>query len=186
MNAAPPRLLEKLIGCLIPPARREHVVGDLHERYENTWLYLRDAASAVPMVILSRIRRTADPQLLLMEAFGLYIAFVGAAWWIDRGSFLFEPYGLLRLAIPAAIGLLAFVLVDAYAQPSKRSTLKPMLQTAAGLAFAFLSQMTLWLTGGEFAVPWNIMLYGGGASLILVSALRMFFAAPDIRPRGGA
>jgi len=186
MKSAPPRLLEKIIGWFIPPACREHVLGDLHERFESTWLYLRDAASAVPMVILSRIRRTADPQLLLMEAFALYIAFVGAAWWIDRGSFLFQPFGLLRLAIPAAIGLLAFVVADAYSQPSRRSVLKPMLQTAAGLAFAFLSQMILWSTGGAFALPWNIMLYGAGASLVVVSALRVFFAAPDIRPRGGA
>ncbi|HYL75278.1 MAG TPA: hypothetical protein VEU96_13790 [Bryobacteraceae bacterium] len=183
---APPRVAEAIIGWLIPPVCREHVLGDLHERYRSTSQYLHDAMRTVPLVILSRIRRITDPQLLLMEAFALYLSFVIAAWWLGPASFLYEDWGLLRLAIPTAVTLLALILVDAYANPARRFSLKPALQAAIGISFAFLSQSILWTTGGEFAVPWKIMMYGAGGSLILISALRVFFAAPEIRPRGGA
>ncbi|HEV2690038.1 MAG TPA: hypothetical protein VGV35_15875 [Bryobacteraceae bacterium] len=186
MQPGPPRAMERVVGFLIPPASREHVLGDLHERYESTWQYVHDVVRTVPLVILSRIRRTTDPELLLLEAFGLYLSFVSTAWWLGARSFLYQEWGLLRMAIPTAVALLVLMLADAYANPAKRSPLKPMLQASLGIGFAFLSQITLWTTGGDFAVPWNIMLYGGGGSLILVSALRMFFAAPEIGPRGGA
>ena len=116
-----------------------------------------------------------------MEAFVTYLSFYGAAWWLGPISFLFQEWGLLRLAIPTAVALLTLVLADAYADPKKRSLVKPMLQAAAGVGFAFLSQVTFWATGGNFAVPVNIMLYGGGGSLILVSALRMLFAPGEPR-----
>ena len=186
MPPAPHRFIETLIGLLIPPVSREHVLGDLHERYRSTGQYIHDAIRTVPFVILSRIRRTTDPQLLLMEAFALYLSFVTTAWWLGPPSFLYEQWGLLRLAIPTAVTLLTLTLVDAYVDPSRRSVLKPAIQAAVGIGFAFLSQATLWIAGGDFALPWKIMLYGAGGSLILISALRFFFAAPEIRPRGGA
>jgi hypothetical protein len=184
MKPTPPPAIEKLLGVLIPPASREHVLGDLHERYSGTGQYLYDALRTVPFVILSRIRRTRDPQLLLMEAFALYLSFVGAAWWLGAVTFLYEEWGLLRLAIPTIFALVALMLADAYATPPRRSVLTPMLQSAVGVAFAFLSPIAL--TGGAFAVPWKIMVYGGGASLMLLSGLRMVFTAPEIGPRGGA
>jgi hypothetical protein len=61
---------------------------------------------------------------------------------------------------------------------------KQMLQTALGIGFALLSQATFWATDPDFAVPLRIMLYGAGASLVLVSALRILFAPDDNRPRG--
>jgi len=183
---APPRLLETIIGLSIPPACREPVLGDLHERYRSTGQYLHEAMRTVPLVILSRIRRTTDPQLLLMEAFALYLSFVTPAWWLGPATFLYEDWGLLRLAVPTAVTLMALILVDAYANPARPSMVKPALQAAVGISFALLSQAILWITGGDFAVPWKIMLYGTGGGLILISALRVFFAAPEIRPRGGA
>jgi hypothetical protein len=118
-----------------------------------------------------------------MEAFALYLSFVGVAW-ISGQAFLYELWGLLRLAIPTAVALFALVLVDAYANPGKRSFVKGMLQTGLGIGCAFLSQATFWATDPEFAVPLRIMLYGAGTSLVLVSALRVFFAPGDNRPRG--
>jgi hypothetical protein len=186
MKPGPSRTAETLLGLLIPPACREEVLGDLHERYTGPLQYLADACSAVPAVIISRIRRTTDPQVLLLEAFALYLSFVGVAWLFSQGSFLYEPSGLLRLAIPAAVTLLTLVLLDAYADPSKRSPVKPLLQTAAAIGFAFLSQATFWAASPDLTVPLRIMLYAAGMSLVLVSALRVFFAPDENRPRGSS
>ncbi len=184
MKAAPSRVAEAVVGILIPPACREQVLGDLRERYTGPRRYFADACSAVPCVIVSRIRRTTDPRVLLLEAFALYLSFVGVARALGQTSFLYEPLGLLRLAIPTAVTLLALVLADAYADPARRSPARPMLQSALGIGFAFLSQATFWATNPEFAVPLRIMLYGAGMSLVLVSALRVFFAPGGSPPRG--
>jgi hypothetical protein len=184
MKAAPSKTAEAVLGILVPPACREQVLGDLHERYSSPLQYFADALSAVPCVIVSRIRRTTDPQVLLMEAFALYLSFVGVAWISGQSAFLYQPWGLLRLAIPTMVALLALVLSDAYADPAKRSPIKPMLQTAMCIGFTFLSQATFWAANPDLAVPIRIMLYGAGISLVLVSALRVFFPTNDDRPRG--
>ena len=110
MKAVPSKTAEAVLGILLPPACREQVLGDLHERYTGPVRYFGDALSAVPCVIISRIRRTTDTQVLLMEAFALYLSFVGVAWISGQSAFLFEPWGLLRLAIPTAVVLVALVL----------------------------------------------------------------------------
>lgn len=174
MPAAPPKVTEAIVGFLIPPACREHVLGDLHERYVSPGQYTLEAARTVPLVILSRIRRTTDPQVLLMEALVLYISFIAAAWYLDP-AFLSGPWGLLRLAVPAAIVLVALIFADAYADPTRRSPLKPVLGAALGVGFAFLSQAILSAGNRKFTVPRWIMIYGGAMSLLLVSALRIIF-----------
>ena len=140
MKPAPPKVIEAVVGLLIPPACREHMLGDLHERYTSLQQYIADAVSAVPCVILSRIRRTTTPQVLLMEAFALYASFLAATWQFDGMPFLYEQRGFLRLAIPTVVALVGLMLGDAYASPGKRSPLKPILEAALGVAFAFLSQ----------------------------------------------
>jgi len=173
-----------MLKLLLPPACREEVLGDLHERYSGRLAYLADACSAVPCVIWSRIRRTTDPQVLLMEALALYLSFVGAARLFGQTPFLYTPWGLLRLAIPAAVALLALILIDAYADPAKRSPVRPMIHVAAAIGFAFLSQASFQAADPQLAVPLRIMFYGGGMGLVLLSALHAFFAPGDHRPRG--
>ena len=121
MKPAPPRLMQVVVGILIPPACREHVLGDLYERYKSPGQYLAEALCTVPLVILSRIRRTTDPQVFLMEAFALYLSFLAATWQSGGMPFLHEKRGFLRLAIPVAVALAALMLGDAYAPPGKRS-----------------------------------------------------------------
>lgn len=182
-NGGPSGIAEAVVWCLLPPAAREHVVGDLHERYVSPRQYFLDAASVVPCVILSRIRRTTDPAVLLMEALVLYLSFFAAAWYKGPAEFLSQQNGLVRLAIPTAVALLAFRLVDAYANPKRRWALKPVLQAALGMGFAFLSQATL-VANRDWTVPFPIMLIGSAMGLLLISAIRMLFAAGDHRPTG--
>jgi hypothetical protein len=183
MHCAPPKPAEIIVGLLIPPACREEVLGDLHERCTSRRQYISDALGTVPLVIMSRIRRTADPAVLLMEAFVLYLSFIGAAWYQDR-AFLYEQRGFLRLAIPAAVALLALILEDAYARPGKRSPLKPIRGPLLGLGAAFLSQAVLSTGNRPLAVPAWIVLYGGAMGLLLASAIRILFPPVAERPLG--
>ena len=122
MPSGPSKSAETIVGILTPPACREEVLGDLHERYRSPLQYGLDALGAVPLVILSRIRRTADPQVLVMQAFALYLSFLTAARFQDA-SLLQAQWGLLRLAIPAGMTLFGLILEDAYAIPGRRSPL---------------------------------------------------------------
>ncbi len=114
MHSGPSKAAEAIVAVLLPPACREEVLGDLHERYASPRQYGSDALRIIPLIVIARIRRTADPQLLLIQAFALYASFLAAAW-LQDGTFLSERWGLARLAIPATMALLGFISEDAYA-----------------------------------------------------------------------
>ena len=135
MKSVPPRSLETAIGFLIPPACREEVLGDLHERFTGLGHYIRDALFTVPFVIASRIRRTTDPAVILMEALAVYLSFLVAAWYLDR-SLLSDPSRFWRLAIPVVAMVVALVLRDAYATPVIRLQWEPVLRPALGAGCA--------------------------------------------------
>jgi hypothetical protein len=183
MRAAPPRWVEMLVGITIPPACRESVLGDLHERYAGLPQYLLDALCAVPLVIVSRIRRTTDPQVRLLEAFVLCLSFLTAARYKDA-NFLTEPWGLMRLAIPAAMALVGLMLEDAYARPGRRSPVNAIVAPVFGLGIACLSQLVL--SGGwpALVLPQWILLAGSGMGFLLVATLRMLFPPLADRPQG--
>ncbi len=62
-SAAPPAFLQQFFGALLPPARREQVLGDLEERYRAAtpsralWQYLWDALLLTPAVFWRERRR---------------------------------------------------------------------------------------------------------------------------------
>ncbi len=174
MDSRPSNAAEAIVALLIPPACREEVVGDLHERYRSPAGYFFDALSTVPLVILSRIRRTADPQVVLMQAFVLYGSFLCAAWF-KEAVLLQTQWGLLRIAIPAGITLLGVILEDAYARPGRRSPLSLVRGPVLGLAFAIGLQGMFRTGNQDLALPRWVLLYGCGASLLLSSAIRMLF-----------
>jgi len=175
MRTAPPKPIEKLVAFFIPPACREEVVGDLHERFLSTPRYVADVLTTVPFVIVSRIRRTTDAVVFLMEAIVLYSSYLAAAFFLDR-TLLTDALGLFRLGLPAAISLLVLMWADAYADPRNRSPLKPMLGASLGVAFAWLSQAVLLAGNADFMLPRSIMIAGSSLSLLLVSALRLLYA----------
>ena len=85
MQPGPHKRIENAVAVLIPPACREHVLGDLHERYSGSWQYLFDAAGTVPRVVLSQARRNANPPVLLMECAALYLGWQPPGGdWPDR------------------------------------------------------------------------------------------------------
>src|SRR5688500_1923195 len=89
MESRPPEVIERLVGLLIPPACREHVLGDLSERYSSPGQYVLDAMRAVPFVLASQVRRSSHTLLVLGELIILWFCFTAGAWWTE-GLFFFD------------------------------------------------------------------------------------------------
>ncbi len=185
MHSGPSKAAEAIVAVLLPPACREEVLGDLHERYASPRQYGSDALRIIPLIVIARIRRTADPQLLLIQAFALYASFLAAAW-LQDGPLLSERWGLARLAIPASMALLGFILEGAYANPTRRSPPSFVRGPLLGVATALLSQCALWAGNPALSLPPLVALYGCGMSLLLSSAIRMLFPPVIHRLQGAA
>lgn len=174
MPSGPSKLAEAIVAALIPPTCREEIAGDLHERFRSPAQYAADALMTVPLVIASRVRRTADPKSLLMQAFVSYLAFLGGMR-LDGRAGPGDRWGLVRAAIPAAMVLLGLIMEDAYAHPGRRSSLHLVRGPLLGIAIALASQAILWVAGTGLALPpWNVI-YGCAVSLPLSSAIRLLF-----------
>ena len=144
--------------------------------------HIAEAVCTMPLVVASRLRRTTDPQVLLMEAFALYLSFLGVAWKLD-GAFLYDQWGYMRLGIPAAVALATLKPEDAYASPGKRRPLTPIVQSTISFSIVCLFEAALMAIDARWAVPLRILIYGGAAGILLISTLRMSFPPCDTRPR---
>jgi hypothetical protein len=169
-------VIERIVGIFIPPACREEVLGDLKERNDGAQLFIYDALRTVPFVIVSRIQRTTDSVVLLMEAFCCYVSFLSVAWVVEP-SMATTREGLLRLAIPGVIALFVLVVADAYANPKKRSVLRPVLAVALAFAIVFLVHVIHPL------LPDRMLAVGSGISMMLLLAMRMLFPPIADRPQ---
>src|SRR5688572_27552902 len=64
LHTNPPRWRQAVVSSLLPPACREHILGDLQERFGECragarWLgYVGDVVTTVPQVLRSQMRRT--------------------------------------------------------------------------------------------------------------------------------
>jgi hypothetical protein len=85
--------------------------------------------------------------------------------------------GLLRLAIPGAIALFVLVVADAYANPKKKSVLRPVLAVALAFAVVFLVHVIHPL------LPGMMLAVGSGMSMMLLLAMRMLFPPIADRPQ---
>lgn len=176
MEPDPPEIMEAMVFWLVPPACREEVLGDFQERFTCPREYLVEAVRTVPLVILSRVRRTTDPALLLLEALALFLSLVTAARLLGGPSFLTDQQGYLKLALLAAIALVVLMLVDAYSGRTTRMTPGPIAGFCAILALS---------TNSELALPsFRMILLGSLAGMLLVGALRLLFARDDHRTTG--
>ncbi len=179
MPGGPSKIVEAIVSLLVPPACREEIVGDLHERFESSLQYVVDALNTVPLVVASRMRRVTDPQVLLTQICALYISFLGAAWfesnWVQNGIFLRERWSFSRLAIPVAMAVIGLVLDDTYANPMRQPSLNVVRAPLLGLVLALASQELLRIDTTGVAIPRWILLYGCAAGSLLSSGIRMLF-----------
>jgi hypothetical protein len=178
MESGPPKIIETIAGWLIPPASREEVLGDLRQRAAGMLDYIADAARAIPCVIYSRIRRTTDPAIALMQALTLFVSFSMAAVAFDR-ALLIAPYSFVRLAIPPVVVLAAMIFADAYSDPKKRWPLKPLFAPVLGIALAFAVERGL----EDWALPRIVLEWGSGIGALMASSLRLLFPPVADRPQ---
>lgn len=172
----PPRWLEGIVGLFLPPAVREEVLGDLRERALSMGGYVKDAVNVIPYVWLSRILRTADPAMLLMEALLLYASQLLAALWLDPARLAREGE-LWRLAVPPVVALGVLRLIDAWRSPGIHRLWECAFSgfaVAAGLAV-----QAIW-----FPAPAWILFFSTVMSLLTVSAVRMMFPPPPRQLKG--
>jgi hypothetical protein len=174
MNSGPSKIAEAIVAILLPPACRDEVLGDLHERYQSRFQYAADACRTISMVIASRIRRTADPQILVIQGFAAFISFLGAAWLRDPAVFR-DEWLMLRLAIPAAATVLGLILNDSYSTPGPRSPLSLARGPLIGFALSFVSEEPLQVSNSGLALPPWVISDGCAMSLLLTSMVRMLF-----------
>jgi hypothetical protein len=74
MNRQPPVFLERLVGRLLPRAAREHVLGDLSERYTSPVGYVLDAARTVPFVVTSELQRSGHSAAPVIQTVALRVS----------------------------------------------------------------------------------------------------------------
>jgi hypothetical protein len=174
MEARPPELIEKIVGILIPAACREHVLGDLYERYSSPGQYILDALSVLPFLLASRIVRTFRLELLVAQASALYITFAGASI-VAGPSYLYDKGALFPLALVIADALLVLLLCDAYADPRDGSARSAQLHAGVALASVWLLQVVLRLFNPALVLPVWIAAAGTAAAFPVLAMLRTMF-----------
>ena len=114
----PPKFLERLVGFAIPRASRDHMLGDLHERYVSPFGYLKDAASAVPAALLGQIRRVVPLPYLLLEFLLIHASILIAAFWTRGFGVIWGggPPNFTKSAMAAAYLLILLTARDVYGQ----------------------------------------------------------------------
>jgi hypothetical protein len=165
VETGPSALIEGVVRLLTPPACREHVLGDLWERYRSPGQYLRDAMWTLPFVIVSRIRRTSSAPLLALQAFCVFATFAGP-WMI--------PVSIAVWAMAAAVAVLAIrqaYRVDAPRWP-KGLAMDALAASLGAALFGMLSQI------GTRANVWLAVdaLDGGAGAFLLVFGASVLWA----------
>lgn len=181
METHPPKLIEDIVGLLVPPAYREHVLGDWHERYTSVSRYLLDVAATLPLIITSQIRRTFRIELFVAELCGLYIAFASGS--LIRGpGYLYDEHVVLPLALVIGVVLAVLVFRDAYADPRDESSRKTLLDAGLAVTFAYVAQGVFGLLSSRLLLPPWLMFTGTVLSLPLLIAVRKSFGSIHRRP----
>lgn len=139
MTTNPPALIETLVGCFLPPACREEVLGDLCESCDTPARYVISALAVIPRVIFSQIRRNTDAGIFLLTACAIaYSLRVGSpALSSDSG------HSLLLLAIPVVPALLGLLICNGFAPLEERRLHAVTFDVVVAMAAAASTQFVL-------------------------------------------
>lgn len=174
MNAPLPPALELVVSLLIPAPCREEVVGDLYESCGSRTRFVASAIRVIPMVVLSRIRRTADLQLVVIQAASLLLCFLGAAQLEGEAEVVFGS-GLLRFVIPVSVVLIGSLLEGAYARPFERWSSRVLTGPLFGGILAYAAQSLVAFFDPQLILPGPVLLYGAAAGSLFCAAIKMSF-----------
>jgi hypothetical protein len=189
MEASPHPIVEGIVARLLPPACREHVLGDLHERYVSTGQYVWDAARTVPFAVWGQMRRRTSPLFAAAELGAVYIAFLGAIGVVNARAFG-TALAPLSAAIAAITALVTVALRDAWVGGTRRSHSHLVLDAMLGVALAGASQALLRTIGSRLALEPAALLAGCATSLAFLAGVRVslhsFFQPTVTASAGGS
>jgi hypothetical protein len=162
METGPPEVIERFVRALTPAACREHVLGDLRERYSSPTRYLRDALNTIPFVVGSGMRRVFHPGLSAIAA---------AIFWgmVYQGP-LQPGWGILLALIPALLSVAALVLRDVYRIPGMKPFRAAAIDVVCVLGVGALWQALLRLTAPHLMALDAVFSLVGLAGLFLLRA----------------
>jgi len=164
----PSRRLETILAALLPPASREHVLGDLAECAESSGQYLGVFIAVLPKVVLSETRRKlrAGTGVALMAGLAA-VALVVAAL-ATRGSSMAIPGEWLRWAAPWAVWVAGCALAAAYGPAGTR------LWSGWGVLAALLASIGAAALAGAHV-------RGAAAAIVLATIAHMAITLPRVR-----
>jgi hypothetical protein len=170
MEARPPELIDALVRRLVPPDCREHIIGDLWERYTSPRQYLLDAVRTIPAVLASQIRRTARLSLLTIQGVVLAVCYSPgprATWW--------------HVAAPTLAGVVVSMLRDAYRNRQDGALRRAAIDSTAAVATTLLVQASIgvWQPG---VLGLRAVLTGTAFSLLTLTLLRLQWSGVGVRP----
>jgi hypothetical protein len=172
MKQGPTKTIESIVAQLIPQARREEVLGDLHERYRGPMQYLLDALETVPHVVASQMRRVTCLRLVILEGLALYVSFLTAPAHPPTRSLIFEPGMLLPALIPTAVAVVVLRFVDAYSLAGLRTRMTQLAQAALAVAIALGAEEVIRIEHPAIALPRSALLPAGIVAAFLLWLLR--------------
>jgi hypothetical protein len=133
MEARPPVLIDAAVRLLIPAQCREHVLGDLWERYASPGRYLADALTTLPFLLVSQARRNISMPVFQMQALILFAAFGGLS------LVEFTTTRFLGVALAMLVALAALALRDVYSATPGKAIRRALLDVlVAGLCVGLL------------------------------------------------
>ena len=173
MEMKPPALLVALVRALLPPADREHVLGDLQERLQiarnaATWSYLIDAMQTVPMVIWSRMRRIVTQPIFGLQALLVFAAFVAVLTPRLSADFLL----LLKALFPTLIAMSVLLVADTYTTRGRRSGWSQLLIVVIALGVVWLAHVLAVRSGIPWSVPYRTVRQGLIFGFLVLSWVR--------------
>jgi hypothetical protein len=160
LETRPPVLIDTIVRTLIPPGCREHVVGDLWERYRSPGSFVIDAIRTVPFVIASQIRRTNKIGGVVVQAFVMVVG-------LTVGSRGFKP-----VLVPVVAGILALALRDAYKRNVSLSAREILVDITFGAGGILASQAALVVLSPQLLLPIPGLI-AGVVTLSMVFVLRL-------------
>lgn len=172
-HSRPPAVLEGMVRLFIPPASREHVMGDLAERYLSPRHYLADALRAVPFVIASCVRRTCNVPhmgiLAILLWFGVFYGRLQASWWVA--------------AIPTFLTIAALVLRDAYRTLTPEWPREAAIDVGAAAASVLIFEAATALLAPHLLLSRRALLVGFPIGFILLFFVRLQSPSGILRSR---
>ena len=173
VETRPPALAEAVVRALVPPASREHVLGDLHERYTSPRHYVLDALSTLPFVVASRIRRTTHPiGFVFAVAFLWFAVFYGP----------FQKSWITAL-IPSLAGAVVLALRDAYRTLTPRWAREAFIDVTAFALSVALSQAVVALAAPQFLLAVPALVMGVPIGCVVLFLVRLQMPGGVTRPR---